>query len=169
MSDGPDPLEHLRTAWARQHAAPPGEALEAQDAATQASVRYLREAWNAATPARSAEVPADWRVPARPRSLLRPVPLATLLAAAAAALLLWLRPVAEPVPADAAEQLADAGGELEPEPKPETAAPQPAVPARRAVTDTYTPRDDGLELRSGAVRLILIAPGPSDSGSPTNS
>ena len=161
MTKERDPLELLRDAWRAQDARPPAEELEQADATTRATVRYLRDGYRAQAatpPVEVLDALRARRAKRRVRARLRLVRGGLALAAAAAVVLL-LRPDAGEVPT------------LEPGAVTAQAGPTPVEPAgdarvRHVARTDYTPRPDGLEMRSGSVRLILLAPtgaGETDS------
>lgn len=161
MSEKQDPLELLRAAWQEQSADVPGELLEAQDSATRETVRYLREAWRRSAVEQPVAVPPELLRPAKGAGPLRSVsPWVAVLSASAAAWLLWLAPLGSLERSDPGDRVA----ELDPA-VPDSQAPQFRGRARHVADADFTARDDGIELRSGSVRLILITPGADSTGS----
>ena len=127
-----DPLQALREAWHGLETPDPAGGAE-PDAATRASVAWLRSAWA------TVEIPAAPGLPRRRR--LPALRAAALLLLAAGALLLPFRQ--EPAPAGPAAEAAV-----------RQAAPPPASPGSGLVEV----REDRVVLRSGRVRLTLLQP-----------
>jgi len=135
--DDVPPLAELGAAW-RALAAPDATApLDAPDAATRATVEWLRDAWQLAAPPASPSLP--WRLRARPL-LRRASPWLGATLATAATLLLALRLLA-PAP-----------------PRPPAAAPAEQLAAAPAPDPAPVVLSDRVVLRSGNVRLILFTP-----------
>jgi hypothetical protein len=148
---GNDPAAELRRLYARLAPPPLADDLDAADAETAHVVGWMRAAYRGlAVPA--AEPP---RIAARttPRRRLRPAPLAALAAAAAVLALggaaLWRALAGGAAPA------------VEPGPAPRVArgtAEERGIEIRALAPDQ-------VELRSGPVRLVLLAPPASESDS----
>lgn len=164
-----DPLDDLGALW-RDPAgdAPlPGADLDAQDAETRAAVEWMRRAWRAEQADAAPPIPWELRRRAarRGRTPLRRVALPLGLAAAAA-LAVWIgTSIAgseggslRSEPRTHATDLADAV------PEPSVVDPIPLTPdpiAARPLTfapDSFVPRDDGIEMVTGKVRVILLDP-----------
>lgn len=141
----PDPLDELRRAW-RELPAPAAFGNEPPDPATRAAVAWMRRAWALQ------RVPAAPAVsPAPPASIGRGpatrFPWLPLAVAAAASLLVLVALAASIAPGRA---VADRGSVVA---SAESAAAEPARPVQ-CVTAT----SERLELRSGAVTLVLLNP-----------
>ena len=171
-----DWLDALRDAWRQSPAPAPHRALADEDGATQAAVRWVREAWLALpvpalrlpTRAVPAETPviasSRWRQIAVAAALLVAVGVPLLVFAARRAIEERLQPLAPVAEAPRAEPL--------PPPLVAPAPPgPPAVPAVPAVPADESMRPEPaahvaavdehhLELRSGPVRLYLITDSP---------
>ena len=161
MNDERDPLDVMRAAWQHQDAEVPGESLEDQDPATRQTVRYLREAWRRSAAQHPVEAPPELLRPTKKLGSLGSVSLMVgLLGASAAAWLLWLAPLEVPERIDPGERVAGIVSDA-----PESQVPRTAGRAWHVAEADFTARDDGIELRSGSVRLILITPGAASAGS----
>lgn len=160
--DAVAPLAEFAAAWRELDAPDATAALAAPDAATQATVDWLRAAWQASAPATPTGLP--WSM--RTRLALRRVAPWSALVAAAAAVVILLTQLAEPArvpptPSAPLENVAIG-------PVPEPIASVPTAPAEiRPVIHA-----DRMEMRSGNVRLILFtpaAPPRAADASPENS
>ncbi|MEM8713095.1 MAG: hypothetical protein AAGG01_19275 [Planctomycetota bacterium] len=172
MTHESDPwLDALRAAWAEESQVPtmPSESLAGTDASTRALVGALKDAWQAeaAMNADAAEGALRNRRRGIRRKRIAAAAWVGLGLAAAAALVLAL-PSALPgalerrgaaVPADAERELA-----LESAPQPPADLPAD-LPAESTGTATstaqvqqITQRPDGVEFRSGGVRVVLVQP-----------
>lgn len=161
MNDKRDPLDVIRAAWEHQDADVPGESLEDQDPATRQTVRYLREAWRRSAAEHPVETPPELLRPTKelgsPRWALLMI---GLLGASAAGWLLWLAPLEVPDRIDPGERVAGISSD-----GPDSQLLRTGGRARHVAESDFTARDDGIELRSGSVRLILITPGAVSAGS----
>ncbi len=158
---GADPLANVRAAWSRLEAPAPPEALEDCDAQTRRAVGWARDAW-ARVHARPADTPSAWesfqrelehaaRASARRARLRRLGSSAAAAAAVAAAVLLLLR-----VAPRLAHHPRPGPNALDSSTETRVARHEPSY---ESVHEPVHPRfrpDGSVELRSGAVRLILI-------------
>ncbi len=159
-----DLLDTLRSEYQDECGAEdlPPESLEDCDAETQRSVGWLREAWSLDGQSADAlpTIPvarAAARLSARPRTKRLPRAAAGLIAIAAAvvALIALGRPQAnEP---DVVVDTPLATGT--PEGAANSQQPPLVVPKTEFTPDQFRSRDDGVELVSGSVRLVLLTQG----------
>jgi len=152
MTNERDPLELLRDAWKAQQAAPP-EALAELDPETRATVGYLRDAFAAQSsePPQALLAQLERREARRARPSRLRLMRGGLALAAAASVLVALRLVWTSPNAPDFEQEPPSGNPL-------LVASAESTPerVRHIARADYTPRPDGVELRSGSVRLILL-------------
>ncbi len=169
MKDDMDFIGDLRAAWKASQASPPKENLAECDEGTRFAVDLLRDGWKksqAAKPPVAGEQACKEALrlsrPASRPSLRRPFGRRRFAMLAAAAIfllasgLLWRALQSGPSPvqpdyiAKEESNAAKQSGVTE-----ENSAIEPSVPARPNVPKV-TVRRDGVEMRSGNVRLVLI-------------
>lgn len=148
------PLHDLAALWAQVEApAPHTDDLAATDATTQRTVAWLQAAVAASTASAPCPPPAARRLARRPRWLAPALTAAALLLVS-----LFLSTLDEPGPRP--QDAVDLAVATPPEPDPPTIGPSPPdatdAPSAFARGLEARPSDNGLELRSGPVRLTLI-------------
>ncbi|MDF1837159.1 MAG: hypothetical protein P1V35_04770 [Planctomycetota bacterium] len=161
-----DPLDRLRQAWSQESQPMPPEDLQHVDADTKNKVEALRGVW---TDQRAEHAPDLELLRGRFRNAQSthganvPMRLSMIAAfALAAGLLIWMiQPAPKPAPKSAPTQLASKDapkvqpGQVDSEP---STIPKASAQIQELSPQAITYRDDGIELISGSVRLVLVTP-----------